>query len=90
VPTFREQGIDCLIGTWNGFFAPKGTPPEILAIFERTLENVSKDPRFIELMHRTLLGVRYMSREEFRHFLQSEDASTKQITQQLGLYEARK
>jgi tripartite-type tricarboxylate transporter receptor subunit TctC len=90
VATFREQGVDCLIGTWNGFFAPKNTPPEILAVLERTLEGVSKDPRFIDLMHKTLLGVRYMNREEFRRFLASEDLSTKQITQQLGLYEERK
>jgi tripartite-type tricarboxylate transporter receptor subunit TctC len=89
IATFHEQGIDCLIGTWNGLFAPKGTPPEILATVERALESVAKDPRFIELMHRTLLGVRYMDREEFRRFLASEDVATKQITQQLGLHVAR-
>ena len=90
VATFREQGIDCLIGTWNALFAPKGTQPEILAILEQALENVSEDPRFIELMQRTLLGVRYMNREEFRRFLANEDVSTKQITQQLGLHVTRK
>jgi len=86
VPTFRESGIDCLIGTWNGFFAPKDTPPEVLGTLERALESVSRDPAFVELMQKTLLGIRYMNRQEFSRFLASEDANTKQITQQLGLY----
>ncbi len=31
IPTFREQGIDYITGTWFGLLAPARTPPEIVA-----------------------------------------------------------
>jgi tripartite-type tricarboxylate transporter receptor subunit TctC len=31
IPTLREQGIDCLNGTWFGLLAPVKTPPDIIA-----------------------------------------------------------
>jgi tripartite-type tricarboxylate transporter receptor subunit TctC len=31
IPTFREQGIDYLSGTWFGLLAPAKTPPDIIA-----------------------------------------------------------
>ena len=35
VPTFREQGIDYLTGTWFGLLAPAKTPPEIITLLNR-------------------------------------------------------
>ena len=35
VPTFREQGIDYLTGTWFGLLAPAKTPPDIIALLNR-------------------------------------------------------
>ena len=35
VPTFREQGIDYITGTWFGLLAPAKTPPEIIALLNR-------------------------------------------------------
>jgi tripartite-type tricarboxylate transporter receptor subunit TctC len=37
VPTFREQGIDYLTGTWFGLMAPAKTPPEIIATLNRAV-----------------------------------------------------
>jgi tripartite-type tricarboxylate transporter receptor subunit TctC len=90
VATFREQGVDCVIGTWNGLFAPKGTPADVMATLDRALASVANDPRFIDMMHKSFLGVRHMGRDEFRRFLAEEDASIRQITQELGLQEQRK
>ena len=35
VPTFREQGIDYITGTWFGLLAPATPPPEIIALLNR-------------------------------------------------------
>jgi len=35
LPTFREQGIDYLTGTWFGLLAPARTPPDIVALLNR-------------------------------------------------------
>ena len=37
VPTFREQGIDYLTGTWFGLLAPAKTPPAIVAMLNREI-----------------------------------------------------
>jgi tripartite-type tricarboxylate transporter receptor subunit TctC len=85
VPTFREQGIDCVIGSWNGLFAPKGTPADVLAALEAGLGKVTSDQKFVDLMHRTLLAVNFMDRETFRQFLSVEDQQTKDIVTALEI-----
>ena len=37
VPTFREQGIDYLTGTWFGLMAPAKTPPAIITALNREI-----------------------------------------------------
>ncbi len=37
MPTFREQGIDYLTGTWFGLLAPAKTPPAIVAMLNREI-----------------------------------------------------
>jgi tripartite-type tricarboxylate transporter receptor subunit TctC len=85
VPTFKEQGVDVVIGTWNGVFAPKGTPPNILDRLSNAVGEVAKDPKFVELMNKSVLGIHYLNHQDFTRFLVSEDASIKAITKELGL-----
>lgn len=85
LPTLREQGVDCVMGTWNGIFAPRGTPGGTLAVLDRAVATVSQNPRFVEAMHKAFLEVRYMGREEFGAFLKKEDASTRDLVKELKL-----
>ena len=38
LPTFREQGIDFVTGTWFGLLAPAKTPPAIVALLNREVQ----------------------------------------------------
>jgi tripartite-type tricarboxylate transporter receptor subunit TctC len=38
IPTFREQGIDYVSGTWFGLLAPAKTPPGIIALLSREVQ----------------------------------------------------
>ena len=38
IPTFREQGIDFVTGTWFGLLAPARTPPAIVALLSREVQ----------------------------------------------------
>jgi tripartite-type tricarboxylate transporter receptor subunit TctC len=43
VPTFREAGLDVTLVGWNAFYAPAGTPPEILSILSKaSMEALSR------------------------------------------------
>jgi tripartite-type tricarboxylate transporter receptor subunit TctC len=85
IPTFREQGVELLIYSWHGVFAPKGTPQPVLAAVDASLQRVSREPKFLAQMEKLLLGVRYMNRQEFAAFFAEQDALTKSLIQNLGL-----
>ncbi|RYE07763.1 MAG: tripartite tricarboxylate transporter substrate binding protein [Hyphomicrobiales bacterium] len=45
VPTFRELGLDGVTSTsWQGYFAPAGTPPEVIAKLNAEINAVLQDP----------------------------------------------
>jgi len=44
VPTAREAGVNYEMSVWSGLFAPKGTPPEIVAKLADALDQALDDP----------------------------------------------
>jgi tripartite-type tricarboxylate transporter receptor subunit TctC len=83
--TMREQGVDLVIHSWHGVFAPRGTPAPVIAVLEAGLERVSRNAQFVQQMDAALLGVRYMNRAEFSRFFRAQDAQIKPLIQKLGL-----
>lgn len=88
LPTLREQGIDLVIHSWHGVFAPKGTPTAVLAALDAALERVARNREFVDQMAALLLGVRYMNRTEFARFFAEQDEQFKPLIQKLGLMAA--
>ncbi len=44
IPTMREQGLDMVVGSWQGVFVPRGTPqPVVNKLFKVSLD-MMKDP----------------------------------------------
>lgn len=51
VPTLAEQGYkEVVVGSWNGFFAPRGTPPEVVKLLNGHLNEILKMPDVVEKM----------------------------------------
>jgi len=49
VPTLKELGYkDVVVGSWNGFFAPKGTPAPIVKMLNENLNEILKQPDVVE------------------------------------------
>lgn len=88
IPTMREQGVDLVISSWHGIFAPRGTPAPAVATLSAALEKTSRNPQFLEQMGKSLLGVRYMNQQDFARFFAEQDALFKPLIQKLGLYVA--
>ncbi len=44
VPTLRESGINMSVSNWFGLGAPKGTPPETIAILNKQISDAVKSP----------------------------------------------
>lgn len=49
VPTLVEAGYkDVVVGAWNGFFAPKGTPASVVTLINGHLNEILKMPDVVE------------------------------------------
>ncbi|MEI6837768.1 MAG: tripartite tricarboxylate transporter substrate binding protein [Alcaligenaceae bacterium] len=49
LPTLQELGLTgFLAGSWNGLFAPAGTPPEVGELIAKQIQLALKDPKIIE------------------------------------------
>lgn len=49
VPTLSELGYkDVVVGAWNGFFAPKGTPAPVVKLLNEHLNAIVKEPEVVE------------------------------------------
>ncbi len=49
IPTLTELGYkDVVVGAWNGFFAPKGTPADVVRLLNSHLNEIVKQPEVVE------------------------------------------
>ena len=53
VPTVDEAGVKGFdVVTWNGAFAPAGTPPEVIETLNREMRAALSDPELDAALHR--------------------------------------
>lgn len=79
VPTFREQGIDLVFGSWFGFFAPKGTPEAVVQEINTALNRSLADPKVKRILDSAGLFVSGGSPKEFSDFLEYESGRLKSL-----------
>lgn len=89
VPTFREQGIDFVAGTWRYIAAPRGTPADRLAILEARLLETLRDKAFIDKARAAGFIVEPMNRADTARRLAAEDAAMYPVFLEAGLVRAR-
>jgi tripartite-type tricarboxylate transporter receptor subunit TctC len=85
VPTFKERGIDVSLGTWRGLAAPKGTPPEVLAVLSNMARKCANEAAFKEGLDRLSLGWNYADAETFRSNMKRDNDFFKTLVAKLGL-----
>src|SRR5882757_9677221 len=75
VPTLKEQGIDVVVTSWQGLFAPAKTPDAILDKIEKSANEAMKNPKWEEALARDGLEMPpERSRAEFVTFVKDEHA----------------
>lgn len=79
-PTSEEQGIDFEIKAAppSGLFAPKGTPPEIIAILADAVRQATEDPGVKEKFGNISIQPAYSTPEDFRSALDESFAYYKE------------
>ena len=90
VPTFQEQGVNLVIGSFHAVFAPKGTPDGALKTLEAALQKALADPQTKDQMTKAGLAVEYRDREGTKKFVAGQDQSYRRLIEQLGMMYKKK
>ncbi|HEX9900890.1 MAG TPA: tripartite tricarboxylate transporter substrate binding protein [Candidatus Methylomirabilis sp.] len=85
VPTLKEMGINWTMGAWRGIALPKGTPPEVVAVYEKALDKVVKSKEFVDFMKAGPFGILYKPSGEFAKFLAQQDETMGVLMKEAGL-----
>jgi len=48
IPTMREQGLDMVVGSWQGVFVPRGTPQPVVNKLFKASVDMMKDPLVVK------------------------------------------
>ena len=64
-PTFQELGMPSMPPGFNGLFAPKGTPREVLAVLERACERAVQTESFLSTAQRLSQRIAYLNGAAF-------------------------
>ena len=85
VPTAKEQGVNLSLATWRGLAAPKGTPPEIVAMLADVARKSIDEPVVKDTTDRLGMGLGYADGPAFAAMMKRDNETFKALVQQLGL-----
>jgi putative tricarboxylic transport membrane protein len=84
VPTWREQGIDLVYGSWRTIAAPRGVTQEQAAFWEGVLRRVSETPEWKADLERFYWSDFFATGTQLRQNLEREYAAMKAVLVELG------
>ena len=88
VPTMKELGYpEVEYFVWTGFFAPAGTPPEVLATLRRGAREAVQDPEFKNAMEKLRAPIVYKDADEFQAYLDADAKRLTAVIQKIGKVE---
>jgi putative tricarboxylic transport membrane protein len=85
VPTWKEQGIDLVYGSWRTLIAPKGLAPEQIAYWENAMRRVNDTPEWKAELERYFWTEFFATGAVLRKSLEREYQETRAELSELGL-----
>ena len=80
LPTLQESGLQGYeAGSWNGVFAPAGTPPETIRVLSEALQRAVRDPKVIEQFSAIGINITGTGPDGLRDFLGREIARWSEV-----------
>lgn len=87
-PTWSEQGVDCVIGSWRGAGAPIGVTADQIAFWEGVLSKAVKTKEWNAELDRYFWTEMYLDGPELADYLKREYAEMREMLGDLGLLAA--
>lgn len=84
-PTWREQGVNVVSGSWRGIFAPKALTASQVAYWESALRKVAEAPDWKGDLEKNFWTDHFVTGAQLRKELEQEYAAEKAVLVDLGL-----
>ena len=84
-PTWREQGVNVVSGSWRGVFAPKGLTAPQIAYWENALRAVAETPEWKADLEKNFWTDHFVTGAALKKELEQEYAADKAVLVDLGL-----
>lgn len=84
IPTFKEQGIDLVIGPWRSIVAPAGLPQDVQQTLADALEAAYFSPEFQEFLETQGFGGYYLNPEDGMEFYAEQDQFVRNLMERRG------
>jgi putative tricarboxylic transport membrane protein len=85
IPTWKEQGVDLVYGSWRAIIAPRGISPEQAAYWENALRKVNETAEWKAELERYFWSDYFVTGAALRKNLEKEYVDTKAVLVELGL-----
>jgi len=87
VPTMREAGFPTIVGlTFNGIFAPKGTPKSTINKLSKTIKEALGKPSAIDQFEKLGSQARGSTPEEFTKFMTEQTAIWSEVVKKGNIH----
>lgn len=84
-PTFKDNGVDLIIGAFHGVFAPSGTPPATVQKISDALGVAIANPELIKRMNDAGAAIDFRRGDDAMAYLTKQDEAYRVIIDALGL-----
>ncbi len=84
-PTWREQGVNVVAGSWRGIFGPKGLTVPQVAYWENALRKVAETPEWKADLGKNFWTDHFVTGAALKKELEQEYATDKAVLVDLGL-----
>ena len=84
-PTWREQGVNVVAGSWRGVFAPKGLTPAQVAYWESALRKVAESAEWKSDLEKNYWTDHFVTGAALKKELDREYGEDKAVLVDLGL-----
>lgn len=85
VPTWKEQGVDLVFGTWRAMMGPRGLPAAQTAYWESALRKVTETAEWKADLEKNLWVDEFVAGAQFRKDLDRQYANLRSMLTDLGL-----
>lgn len=85
IPTYRENGVDVVIGAFHGVYGPRGLPADVRDTMIAALEKTLTSKELVEQMSTAGAGILFRKGEAATAFLAQQDAMYRQVIDDLGM-----